>query len=61
MVQSILDSIVDWLKGILIDCIMDNLNGMFDQINSQVGEVAANVGTTPAAWNAGFHDTLAQR
>ena len=37
MVQSILDSIVDWLKGILIDCIMDNLNGMFDQINSQVG------------------------
>ena len=58
MVQSILDSIVDWLKGILIDCIMDNLNGMFDQINSQVGEVAANVGTTPAAWNAGVFSMI---
>ena len=50
---NILDIITDWIKGILRDCIMGNLDGMFDQINSEVGEVAANVGTTPAAWNAG--------
>ena len=50
---NILDIITDWIKDILRDCIMGNLDGMFDQINSEVGEVAANVGTTPAAWDAG--------
>ena len=50
---NILDIIKDWIKEILRECIMGNLDGMFDQINNEVGEVAANVGTTPAAWNAG--------
>ena len=58
MAQGILDSIVEWLKELLIDCIMDNLTGMFDQINTEIGEVAANVGTTPAAWNAGVFSMI---
>lgn len=58
MIQGILDSIVEWFKEVLIDCIMCNLNGMFDQINAQIGEVAANVGTTPAAWNAGVFSMI---
>ena len=37
---------------------MGNLDGMFDQINNEVGEVAANVGTTPAAWNAGVFSMI---
>ena len=55
---NILDIITDWIKDILRDCIMGNLDGMFDQINSEVGEVAANVGTTPAAWNAGVFSMI---
>lgn len=55
---NILDIIQDWIKEILRDCIMGNLEGMFDQINSQVGEVAANVGTTPASWNAGVFSMI---
>ena len=55
---NILDIITDWIKGILRDCIMGNLDGMFDQINSEVGEVAANVGMTPAAWNAGVFSMI---
>ena len=58
MAQSVLDSIVEWLKQVLIDCIMDNLNGMFDQINTQIGEVATSVGTTPASWNAGVFSMI---
>ena len=55
---NILDTIQEWIMGILKDCIMGNLNGMFDQINTEVGEVAANVGTTPAAWNAGVFSMI---
>ena len=55
---NILDTILDWIKGILRDCIMGNLNGLFDQINEQVGDVAASVGQTPAAWNAGVFSMI---
>ena len=55
---NILDTIQEWIMGILRECIMGNLNGMFDQINTEVGEVAANVGTTPAAWNAGVFSMI---
>ena len=55
---NILDIIKDWIKEILRECIMGNLDGMFDQINNEVGEVAANVGTTPAAWNAGVFSMI---
>ena len=60
---NILDIIKDWIKEILRECIMGNLDGMFDQINNEVGEVAANVGMTPAAWNAGgfLHDPQSER
>ena len=54
------DWITDFLKGLLIDGIMGNLTGMFDSVNSRVGEIAAEVGTTPAAWNAGVFSLIRQ-
>ncbi len=54
------DWITDFLKGLLIDGIMGNLSGMFDSVNSRVGEIAAEVGTTPAAWNAGVFSLIRQ-
>ena len=47
------DWIVDWLKGLLVDGIMGNLGGLFDNVNNQVGEIATTVGMTPGAWNPG--------
>ena len=47
------DWLTDWLKELLIGGIMGNLEGLFDYVNTQVGEIAVQVGTTPAAWNAG--------
>ena len=54
------DRITDFIKGLLIDGIMGNLTGMFDSVNSRVGEIAAEVGTTPAAWNAGVFSLIRQ-
>lgn len=47
------DWITNWLKELLIGGIMDNLSGLFDTVNARVGEIAVQVGTAPAQWNAG--------
>ena len=52
--------ITDWLKGLLIEGILGNLEGLFDTVNARVGEVAVQVGTTPAAWNAGVFSLIRQ-
>ena len=54
------DWLTDWLKELLIGGIMGNLEGLFDTVNAQVGEIAVQVGTTPAAWNAGVFSLIRQ-
>lgn len=49
--QSILEQITDWLKSMIISGIMGNLSGMFDSVNQQVGQIAGDVGTTPASFS----------
>ena len=56
----IIDAIVEWLKGLLVDGIMGNLDGLFDNVNQSVGEIATQVGTTPADWNAGVFSMIRQ-
>jgi len=46
------DSIAEWFRGLLVDGIMSNFAGMFDEVNTKVGEIASQVGQTPAGWNA---------
>lgn len=52
--------ITEWLKGLLIEGIMGNLEGLFDTVNTRVGEISVQVGTTPAAWNAGVFSLIRQ-
>ena len=54
------DWLTDWLKEILIEGIMGNLTGLFDTVNTRVGEIAVQVGATPAAWNAGVFSLIRQ-
>lgn len=49
----ILDWLEEWFKGVLIDGITSNLTGLFDTVNTKVGEIAADVGATPQGWNSG--------
>ena len=49
--NSLFDKITDWLKEMLVGGIMDNLSGLFDSVNDQVGEIAGNVGTSPASFS----------
>ena len=54
----ILDWLEEWFKGVLIDGITSNLTGLFDTVNTKVGEIAADVGATPQDWNGGIFNML---
>ena len=56
--QAILDQIADWLKGMLVDGIMNNLEGMFDAVNQQVSDVASQVGNTPQNFSPGVFSII---
>lgn len=51
--DSILEQITDWLKEMLVSGIMENLSGMFDSVNQQVGDITVQVGMTPANFSPG--------
>ena len=54
------DWLEDWIRELLVGGIMGNLEGLFDTVNTKVGEIAVQVGTTPAAWNAGVFSLIRQ-
>ena len=45
--ESLLEKLTDWLKGILVSGIMDNLTTTFATLNQKVGEVATQVAQKP--------------
>lgn len=56
--DKVLNSIAEWLKEILVGGIINNLSGMFDSVNSQVGDIAVQVGATPQGWNATIYNMI---
>ena len=54
----ILDAIAEWLKELLVSGIMGNLTGVFDSVNSRVGEIASDVGMTPANFSPGIFSMI---
>ena len=56
--ESILQQIQDWLKEMLISGIMNNLSGLFDSVNDQVGDIATQVGTSPANFSPGVFSLI---
>ncbi len=52
------DAITEWLREILVSGIVSNLTGLFDSVNTQVGEIAGQVGTTPQAWNSSVYNMI---
>ena len=48
--DSLFQSIEDWLKEVLVSGIMNNLSNTFDAVNQEVGQITANVSQTPASF-----------
>ena len=56
--QSIIDSIVEWFKELLVTGIMSNLTSTFDSVNAQVGQIATEVGMTPSAFSPAIFNMI---
>ncbi|MBR6357830.1 MAG: hypothetical protein IKR99_06695, partial [Lachnospiraceae bacterium] len=55
---SILQAIEDWFRGLLVSGIMGNLSNTFDSVNDQVGQIAAEVGRTPANFSPAIYGMI---
>jgi hypothetical protein len=52
------DSIAEWFRGLLIEGIISNFTGMFDELNTKVGEIAGQVGETPQGWHPAIFNLI---
>lgn len=55
---SLFEKIADWLKEGLIEAITGQYTSIFQSVNSQVSDVASQVGRTPQAWNSGVFSMI---
>ena len=51
--DSVLQSIEDWLHDVLVGVIMNNLSGMFSSVNDEVASIASDVAMSPANFSSG--------
>ncbi len=56
--DSILQSIEDWFRGLLVSGIMDNLSNTFESVDNQVGQIATEVGQTPANFSPAVYNMI---
>ena len=54
----ILDKLDEWIRGLLTEGIIGNLSGMFNTVNTKVGEIAGEVGQTPLSWNSSVYSMI---
>lgn len=54
----LLNALTDWLKELLAGAIASNLTNMVDSVNGKVGDIAGQVGQTPAGWNGGIYSMI---
>lgn len=55
---SLFDWITDWIKEGMIEAITGQYASIFESVNSQVTDVAAQVGQTPQGWNGGVFNMI---
>ncbi len=54
----IIEKITEFIKEFLQGWVLSNLDTMFTDVNTKVGEIAGEVGQTPSAWNSGIFSMI---
>lgn len=56
--NSLWTQINEWFKEALIGGIISNFSDMFNEVNTKVNDIAAQVGQTPEGWNSGVFSMI---
>ena len=56
--DTILEAIEDWFRGLLVSGIMTNLTGTFNSVNDQVASITTEVGETPAQFSPAIYNMI---
>lgn len=56
--DSLLEALNEWLREMLVNGIMGNLSGMFDNVNRQVTDISVQVGQNPQGWNISIYSMI---
>ncbi len=56
--DTVLAEIEEWLKSMLVPAVMEKLTSMFNSINSEVGSIASDVGTTPYGFSPSIFNMI---
>ncbi len=56
--EYIFNQFSDWIKHLLVDGIVNNLSGLFDNVNDKVADISTQVGSTPEAWNSNIFNMI---
>ena len=56
--EALFERIAEWLKELLVNSTMDRMTTLFDSVNYTVGEVAVEVGETPASFAPRIFDMI---
>ena len=54
----VIEELASWLKSLLVDGVMSVIQGKFQSVNDKVGEVTAQVATTPSAFQPGIFNMI---
>jgi len=55
---NLFDIIIEVFRGMLIEGILSNFTGMFDDLNTRVGDIAGQVGQTPQGWHPAIFNLI---
>lgn len=55
---SILNKITEWLHGLLVEGVMDNLTGLVNAVNGEVDSIAYDVAKTPQNFSPGIYSMI---
>ena len=58
MLDGVIEEIEKWMHGLLAGMVTANMSTMYEDVNTQVGTIAGEVGKTPQGWNGSIYNLI---
>ena len=58
MLDGVIEEIEKWMHGLLTGMVTANMSTMYEDVNTQIGTIAGEVGKTPQGWNGSIYSLI---